>query len=402
MIYLSMNRINKSKARRWAKGIIPVCLFAFLPFHKATAQAVKTITVSQQASYTDHVSLKSDAKDMDLMVKFIFNETDNTLSVSLVSYRGLFVFWDNTRYQGAIKRRWIRPEKLSYVVSSNPDDHFRLTKAFRNSLPAPYRKHIFKKWIEYEGVQPTDTALQMVNDYISQTFNIQGKRSAVTIRLRDLMLMDEVRQNGTSSYYEISYGKDLNTEYQIAIQRNPCFGLDEEVGAARNALAAITKSFASFKKRYGKGKVANNEALKSFRDLQETLTVQFPHNNDSSLCPDIQQARDQYNLIADSIAKIKVTVDANPAEALAAIGGAEGRAINAKSILSNARLLDSMVSRWLVSSDDIERSDLITQCNNLVKETTIMIGNSNGQTPEERHAVNLFRQAEQYFKRTCK
>ena len=58
-----------------------------------SAQVVKEIAVSQKESYTDHLSLKKDTRDMDLMVKFVFNEEANTLTVSLISYRCLFVFF---------------------------------------------------------------------------------------------------------------------------------------------------------------------------------------------------------------------------------------------------------------------------------------------------------------------
>ena len=56
------------------------------------AQIVKTITVAQGKSYTDHISLKPDSKDMDLMVKFVFSEDANTLTVTLISYRSLCGF----------------------------------------------------------------------------------------------------------------------------------------------------------------------------------------------------------------------------------------------------------------------------------------------------------------------
>ena len=87
------------------------------------------------------------------------------------------------------------------------------------------------------------------------------------------MFMDKVKQKGLSRYYEISYGKDFNTKYQVSIQRNPCFGLDEEVNAANNSLAAIQKSYAAFKKSYASGKVGDEAGLKTFKDLQTTLAT---------------------------------------------------------------------------------------------------------------------------------
>ena len=366
------------------------------------AQATKSITVSQMESYTDHLTLQSDSKDMDLMVKFIFNEENNTLTVSVISYRTLFVFWDNTRYKGVVKGRRIHADKLPYVVSSNSTDQFRLSKKFLKTLPHPHCKYIFKKWIEVDGLQPVDHEIKMVNDYIEQTFDIQGKRNSVTVTLRDVMLMDVVKQKGLKHKYEISNGKDLNTKYQIFIQRDPCFGLDDEVAAAQKALDAIQKSFTSFLKKYDSGVVNDDGSKQTFQELQKTLIDMFPKSSDSSACQKIQQARDQYNQMVDSIQQMNVAIVPSTSDVLAAVGGDEGRAINAKLILSNARQLDNTVALWLVSKDEMEREDLVIQGRNIIKDTSAMIGNSRGQTPEEQNAVSLFRKAEQYFNKVCK
>lgn len=378
--------------------IVALCLQTLM----LQAQTTKSITVSQTDSYTDHLALQSDSKDMDLIVKFVFDEEKNTLTVSVISYRTLFVFWDNTRYRGTVKHRKLYPDKLLYVASGNVTDHFHLGKAFCKSLSRPHHKHIFKKWIEVEGIQPVDQEIKMVNDYIEQTFNIQGKRSVVTVTLHDLMLMDLVKQKGLSRYYDITYGKDLDTKYKVFIQRNPCFGLEEGVSTAKNALAAIQKSFDTFRAKYGSGKVGDEAEKKAFDEMQATLTAQFPKTNDSSACPDIQRARNQYNLLVDSIRNMKITVEANTSDALGAIGGEEGRILNAKLILANAHQLDNTVARWLVSKDETEREDLVTQGRDLIKDTSAMIGNGHVSTSEEQNAVNLFRKAEQYFNKVCK
>jgi len=364
------------------------------------AQTVKPITISQKDSYTDHITLKNDATDKDLMAKFDFNEADNTLTVTLISYRMLFVFWDDTRYKSAISGRKIRPDKLSYVANCNPKDRFRLTKPFRNSLPKPYSKHVFKKWFTCDGLQPVDQELQMVNDFIVQVFNIQGKRDKVSVTLRELMLMDLAKQKGEVSNYEISYGKDLNTVYNITIQRDPCFGFGEEMTASQNALNAAQKSYNALKKRYGKGKVADEAAMKTFQELKETLAAQFQKNPDTSPCPTVQENRDQYNLLVDSIAGIKVQIDAEGS--VSASTAAKERAVNNKIILANTRQLDKMVARWLVSNDPIERKDIARQCENIIKETKTMLSTGSAITAEDRNAINIFHKAEQYFNKTCR
>ena len=367
----------------------------------AKAQVVKAITVAQDSAYTDHLALQKDNTDKDLMVKFVFDEGKNTLTVSLVSYRMLFVFWNDTRYRQAIKRRWIRTDDLPYVVTSNPTDRFRLTKECRNALPKPYKDYIFKKCISVDGLQPAEQELKMVNDYIEQTFDIQGKRTEVKVELHDLFLMDLVKEKGVKRGYDISFGQDLKTTYNVTIQRNPCFGLDDEIKSSQNALTALKKQFSNFKKRYGKGTVSSQEGLKAFQEIKATMTAQYPKNTDYSPCPDIQSARDQYNLYVDSIAAIKVQVN-EAGGGLELLGGSKGRALDTKTILANARHLDKMTSRWLISKDELEREDLSHQCESLIKDTQVLINAGNPQSSEDQNAVKIFRQAEKYFKNSCK
>ena len=365
------------------------------------AQTVRPITISQEDSYTDHITLKNDATDKDLMVKFDFNEADNTLTVTLISYRMLFVFWNDTRYKSVIGRRNIHVDKLSYVANCNPKDRFRLTKAYRNSLPKPYSKHVFKKWFTCDGLQPVDQELQMVNDFIVQVFNVQGKRDKVSVSLHDLMLMDLVKQKGEARNYEISYGKDLNTVYNITIQRDPCFGFNEEITASQNALNAAQKSYNALKKKYGKGMVGDDATMKAFQELKETLAAQFQKNPDMSPCPTVQENRDQYNLLVDSIADVKVQINAGGSGSMADLG-LKGRAVNNKTILANTRQLDKMVARWLLSNDPIERKDISKQCESIIKDTKAILSTGSATTAEDRNAINIFRKAEKYYNNTCK
>ena len=376
--------------------IIGVCCLATITMH---AKTVKTITVADGVPFTDHIAMATDATDKDLMVKFVFDEKANTLTVSVLSYRMLFVFWESTPYKGVISRRWIHTDRLPYVVTAEEGQQFRLTKPFRNSLTHPYKKHVFKKWIEYEGLQPQEKELKMLNDYIDQTFDIQNKRNNVTVRLRDVMLMDATRQKGINTRYEIGFGKDLDTEYQITIQRNPCFGLEKEIESATKSLEAIKKSYKSLKAKYGKGTVNSDEGQKAFAELKATLTAQFQQINDSSACPDIQQCYTQYNLYADSLANMKVSIAA-PAESSEKVLGAKGSEANAKIVLTNSRLLDNKVALWLNSRDPLERQDIVATCQSIIKDTKLII--STLPSAQYKETIKVFNNAEQYFKKTCR
>ena len=181
------------------------------------AQTTKQIEVDGNEPYVD----QEGSTDMDLLVKFMFDEPNNSLTVSLISYRKLFVFQDNTRYSQAVWCFKLRPNKLSYVVESDEQARYKLTKALRKSIK-PRRKHIFKRWIEYEGLQPQPTNYKMVNDYIEQKFDILYKEAPVSITLRDILVMNE-QITSKKKKYDLFYQTDLNRKYEITIKRDPCF-----------------------------------------------------------------------------------------------------------------------------------------------------------------------------------
>ena len=166
-------------------GLITLCFGSSL-----RAQTVKQIEVAENAPYVDHISLKPGATDMDLLVKINFDEPNNRLIVSLISYRKLFVFQENVRYSHVVRFNKLRPNKLPYVAESDEKAKYKITRSLRKSIK-PKRKHIFKSWIKYEGLQPQPTEYKIVNDYIEQTFDILHKAADVSITLRDILVMNE-------------------------------------------------------------------------------------------------------------------------------------------------------------------------------------------------------------------
>ena len=169
--------------------------------------------------------------------------------------------------------------------------------------------------------------------------------------------------------------------------------------AAQKALDAVKKSYGNMKKKYGKGVVSSEEGKKAFDELKATLTAQFQHNNDSSACPIIQNSIEQYNLLADSLANMKVGIEVAATATEKVMGGKVNEA-NEKIVLTNARQLDSKVARWLISRDANERTDLIMECQDIIKDTKLII---NTLSPSQSSTtIKIFRQAEQYFNKTCR
>ena len=359
------------------------------------AQTVRTITVAQGKSYTDHISLKPDSKDMDLMVKFVFNEDANTLTVTLISYRSLFVFWDNVHFKPLIKRRKLRPAKLPYVVAFDPADKYYVTKLVKASIPQPRKEFIFHRWIDYDGLQPAPIEYKLENDFIAQTFDVMNKRTQVSVTLRDVFLIDKTEKKKYNRY-DIPFGRDLNQQYQITIERNPCFGLETEVEGAQKALESVTQSYTSLKNKYGTGIVASQESKKIFDEMKATVQNQFQPKDVQSPCPDVQTAWDQYNQYVDSIAAMKVVV-----EGPKGVGGGGLSPDDLKILMIKARQIDQTVSRWLVSVDPIEQQDLITQGQGAIKAGNDLIGSRTGATEEQKRVLATFRAAERYFNSTC-
>ena len=360
------------------------------------AQTTKTITLSNKTPYADAIVLKNSAGDVNVTATFVFDEDANTVSLSLTSDRKLFVFWDDITYRKVFHYRKLRTDRLPYTLVGNTSDEFRCARHFRRALPKPRRKYQFHTWASSEGMQTVDAERKIVNDSICQVYTLSDTRIDVSVRLRDLLLLDEVQQKGVARYYELSYGGDPNIVYAISLQRNPCIGMERDIQSASNALSAIRRSYDSFKALYDKGVVNSEEGEKMFHELQEALQIQFPLNEDSSACPASQQAFAQYNQLTDSIRSISVTLHLPAAEV------EMDHSVNAKTIRANARMIDSNVARWLVTKDEMERTDLVSQCRNIIADTNEMITKNGTRTQEERNAVAVFRKAEQYFKRTCR
>lgn len=376
--------------------IIVMALFQAVSLH---AQTTKDITITNKEPFSDQLAFNADDKDMQLTVKLLFDEKDNTLTLTLTSPKSLFVFWADLRFKDVFScQRWLEPKKLPYVISSNTADQFHLAKSYYRTFPCCRHKYVFTKWIEFEGLKPVINDLKLVNDSIVQTFTLEDKSAKFfTIRLRHVLVMDEVDHKGTGRSYEITYGKDFNQKYRITIQHDPCSGLEDDVAEAEGSLDAVRNSFAWFQKRYANGKVTDEISMNDFQELKQTLIEHFPKKTITSPCPAVQQARDQYNAVVDSIPLVNVKLDT-------VVSAKESRdhTLITKNILSSARLLDNAVARWLVSKDEIERADLLEECRSIISDTYTLIKENRPQTAEEQQAMEIFRKAEHYFKKVCR
>lgn len=371
------------------KRIYVVCFLLILCCCSLRAQIVKQITLSPEESYTEHIALSNDSKDLDVMVKFMFDEMNNRLSVTLLSYRSLFVFQDNVRYKQVVKWKKLRPDRLPYLVQE-PLFKIKLPKAFRRQIPKPRKKFIFERWISYDGIQPVPQDYRLVNEYIEQQFDILPQRNELTVSLHHLFVIESKEKKKTRSYF-FTYFKDLDLEFHISLQRNPCLGTEVELEQAALSLENVRQSYSAFAKSFAVREVSSEEKFGQFTAMKEMLTAQFPHREMSSECPEVQRAWNEYNMYVDSIQSVTCTLVRSEV-VLPGVG--------ADVLLKKARQMDNMVTNWLSSTDKIERRDLQMQCQNLIDEVHLLVDEYGIVSEEEHQAWKVFLQAEGYFQRT--
>ena len=358
------------------------------------AQTVKNIEIDGYNPYVDHISLIEGNTDMDLIIKISFNEPQNSLKVSLISYRKLFVFQNDVRYSSVVRWHKLRPNKLPYVVETDEIAKYHMNKSLRKSI-RPKRKHIFERWIEYEGLQPQPTDYKMVNDFIEQGFDILQQKNNVSVTLQDILIMNE-EIKGLKKKYDMFFQKDLGIKYNISILRDPCFGKEEIIQTHKTQLENIKAGFTSLSqhaKKLSKYRTPNGEKI--INEMKDILLKQFPENSDTSACPEIKKSISSYNAYIDSIKQLKVV------PAVQKRASQIHTELNVDYILSLAKTIDQNVNKWLLSTDSIEKKDLIKSCKEIINKAQIYINTTSTKNESQKNAVHIFYAAEEFFDETC-
>jgi len=340
-------------------------------------QVVKDIYVSSEEPYTDHIALKRDSKDTDVLVKFRYDEEKNALALDVISYRNLFVFREPVRY-GSILTFFGRivPDKFPYVISAEPKSRFRFSKELIGSIKRPRSKYVFNKWIEYRGLQPQPAEFQMVNDYIEQVFDVLPGND-VSVTLRDVFLLEG---------REIMTGKDLQVRYNVKIGHDPCFGRDEEIADANTTLENLFQNYNALKENSKGGVVDSQEAADIFNQLKQAVATQFTYKEITSSCTAVQNIWNVYNDFVDSVAVMKC-------EYIPKMLG-----VDAAVLLKNAKTLDDHVSRWLLSEDTVERHDILETMELFISDTESTVKANGLLDAEQERAYATFEKAVKYFR----
>lgn len=374
--------------------VIVVAIMATIPL-RTYAQVSVPVEVKDSIPTSACISLEKGSTDMDVIVKFLFNEQKNTLTVSLVSYRELFVFNDHVRYSKVFSRGKLKPGKLPYKVDVPEKGRFRATSSYRKSIRRAtgkcHRKYEFSNWMKAAGMKPVEKDYALVNDCIEQTFDIAQKNTSVSLYVGDISVMDPCRKEGR---FKLIKNKNVNRHFEISIKRNPCFGRQEEIAAALESLNGIKAAYDSLKMVCGNGVASSEHVFNSFNIMKGNVIDRFPKKEGKDVCPLINDSSDKYNAYLDSVASMKCLLPDTLKQ--------QTKGIDVEMMLLRARKLDSAVGKWLNCKDAVERRDLEKKCMELIEEAREEAFSKGVYTKEQHDACNVMHRAEIYYHTTCK
>lgn len=374
--------------------VLTTAFMASCASKKAIEMPIKpyqVITVSEETPYTETISTKEGAKDMDMLLKIEYSENDNTLNVSITSQHHLFGFKNNSLYKNVIRNKKISLVRLPYKVVSEPEMTYRLSKNIRNNISGCNDKHTFKAWISTTGLHPQMSDYEMVTETLTQKFDIVGD-TTITVTLGDIMMME--RSVSKKNRYDLTFYTNLNKSYVVNIKRNPCLGKEAELDSTQTLLDEIKENYTSLASKYPNVENLTQETLLALEEVRIKLETRYEKKETTNECPAIASMLENYNTYVDSIAKL--------ADVKAEFAHKRPRlSMPADQLLAVARMVDTNVALWLVSNDVVEKADLVKRNRKLIDDINKKISNKMRMDTEQTKAYAVFKKAERYFNETC-
>jgi hypothetical protein len=127
--------------------------------------------------------------------------------------------------------------------------------------------------------------------------------------------------------------------------------------------------------------------------MKKMLLCQYPVVETNQSCERLRGQWEIYNAYIDSISSARCKVIEETQREIV-IG------VEPELLYSKARQLDGMVTRWLASTDAIERRDLQLSCLKLVQEVHEWVSSNGLGTEEQQRSWRVFQSAENYYQRS--
>jgi hypothetical protein len=351
----------------------------------------QVVVISNDTPYTEVIPTKEGSKEMDVLLKMSFDEPNNTLTIALTSKYNLFGFKNNSLYKNVIRNKKISLARLPYKVVSEGEMTYRLSKNVRNNIPGCNDKHTFNAWVSSTGLHPKNAEYIMVVDTLSQTFDIVAD-TTITINLADIMMM--TRSVSKKNRYDINYYTNLDKQYEVVIDRNPCLAMDAELESTKAMLEDIQANYTTLADKYPSIEELNAETLQALEEARVKLVTRYNKVETTHECPTIQTMLENYNSYVDSIAKLS--------EVKKEFAHKRPRlSVPADQLLAVARMVDNNVASYLVSNDVVEKADLVKRNKKLIEDINKKLSKKMTMDKEQTNALSVFKKAERYFNETC-
>ena len=358
-----------------------------LAWTASPAQAVREVSVSGDRAFTDHLQLNQGYGDSDITVKIVFDEAGNMLTLSLISYRNIFVFHEDVVYKKVFCGAGnLKVNKLPYAVESEPGSKYKMPYNFRSKiLGYGYKNITFHKWYSSTGLIPVPSQPRMINPFIEQKFTVASTEMPVTLTLRDILMVDA---GSNPLHWKFTSWADLNIRYSVTITRNPCFGKEEEIASAQTSLEAVRTAYDSFAEHYSSGVVDTPESMDVFNEMKDLLQSQFIYHPAESSCPDVTALWEEYNTYVQAFDGVNCTL--------------RRKGTDVEMLYEKARALDLYTARWLLTDDAVEKDDITNAAGEAIRQADEAIEEGGLVNEEQRKAGAVYRRARDYFKTNCK
>lgn len=368
----------------------------------------KQIVVSSEKPYVEWLGGVPDADMRDLCLRVSFDDSTSTAKVSLSSANAnLFGFNSGGIVYGQIFGcgRRLKTGRLPYKVEYDSSLKFILSGPSRKSLGRGYRETVFHSWLEYDGAMPVQSVTTMPEDSLVRTFSITdpGQEIKLRLRLRDIFFLERrgTRPAAAKKLYLSNY-QDLHAEYDVTIQRNPCYGMDGRTAEINAKHKDISEAVKILSDSYPEGKVLSLEDFENFQGIKAGILQNFVKAEEDVSCPDLREAISSYNACIDSLLAMSCAISDEKRMALVRNLGLGLQRVDAEWLLHCARQIDELTAQWRIETKKSVKMSIKMQCEQLIEEVTSSTIGRGIMNEDDRRALNSFIKAKEYFNKTCR
>lgn len=385
------------------KRLLIFCFALFAFAGELSAQ--KTVWLTGDEPYIEGLQILPDSTESDASLKIEFNEPENTVTVSLSSERNhLFAFHESVRYKDVFKCcRKLKPHQLPYNVELEEGNSFRMTHKTKKSLGRHSGRYVFRPWMGLEGGKQSGGNFKLPEDSLVGVIKVNPFQSEIVIRLRDIMV---IRHKGSNprqwKKYDIVSYKALDAQYDITLVRNPCLGKEREVSDVDSLHNALSDAIAALQESFPGMEAKSLESFDNFYSLWSDLVKKFNYKDTTVQCGALLSAVRRYNSAVDSLMGLSCTVASSARGEIVSSLDGNDRRIDVPSLLYRARQLDELAARWPIATTKSEKLDILQRGGKIMEEAAELTLNHLLVTDADKNAMELFRQAKEYFTRICK